>query len=154
CVTRILASGLYPRVGFIVTNLARPTERIVASYNQRAMTEQWIREGKGAIKRTPNIRYQCRPPPTPCARVQPRQFHAHAGDAEDGAAMVADQPAREADQDRREGRRPRPLRDLPDGRGRRVTAHVQRHPDAYCPASRAAHSSVRDARIECDKRRR
>jgi hypothetical protein len=33
-------------------------------------------------------------------------------------AVVADQPAREADQDRRQGRQPRPLRDLPDGRGR------------------------------------
>ena len=43
---------LYPRVGFIMTNLARPTQRIVAFYNQRAMTEQWIRESKGAIKRT------------------------------------------------------------------------------------------------------
>jgi hypothetical protein len=26
---------LYPRVGFIVTNLARPAERAVAFYNQR-----------------------------------------------------------------------------------------------------------------------
>src|SRR6516225_7304544 len=26
---------LYPRVGFIVTNLARPAERVVAFYNQR-----------------------------------------------------------------------------------------------------------------------
>ena len=33
-----------------------------------------------------------------------------AGDAEDGAAVVADQPAREAHQDRREGRQPRALR--------------------------------------------
>jgi hypothetical protein len=43
---------LYPRVGFIVTNLARPTERVVAFYNQRSTAEQWIREGKGAIKWT------------------------------------------------------------------------------------------------------
>ena len=41
---------LYPCVGLIVTNLARPAERVVASYNQRGMAEQWIREGKGAIK--------------------------------------------------------------------------------------------------------
>jgi hypothetical protein len=27
--------GLYPRVGFIVTNLAQPAERVVAFYNQR-----------------------------------------------------------------------------------------------------------------------
>jgi hypothetical protein len=43
---------LYPRVGFIVTNLARPAERIVAFYNQRGTAEQWIKEGKGAIKWT------------------------------------------------------------------------------------------------------
>jgi hypothetical protein len=39
---------LYPRVGFIVTNLARPAERVVAFYNQRGTAEQWIKEGKGA----------------------------------------------------------------------------------------------------------
>src|SRR5919106_673942 len=36
---------LYPRVGFIVTNLCRP-ERVVAFYNGRGTAEQWIREGK------------------------------------------------------------------------------------------------------------
>src|SRR6266851_5213564 len=48
---------LYPRVGFIVTNLARPAERIVAFYNRRGTCEQWIKEGKGAIKWT---RLSCR----------------------------------------------------------------------------------------------
>ena len=43
---------LYPRVGFIVTNLSRPTERVVAFYNQRGTAEQWIKEGKNAIKWT------------------------------------------------------------------------------------------------------
>jgi hypothetical protein len=43
---------LYPRVGFIVTNLARAAERVVAFYNQRGTAEQWIKEGKGAIKWT------------------------------------------------------------------------------------------------------
>ena len=31
---------LYPRVGFIVTNLSRPAERVVAFYNQRGTCEQ------------------------------------------------------------------------------------------------------------------
>jgi hypothetical protein len=48
---------LYPRVGFIVTNLARPAERVVAFYNHRGAAEQWIKEGKGAIKWT---RLSCR----------------------------------------------------------------------------------------------
>jgi hypothetical protein len=48
---------LYPRVGFIVTNLARSAARIVAFYNNRGTCEQWIKEGKGAIKWT---RLSCR----------------------------------------------------------------------------------------------
>jgi len=48
---------LYPRVGFIVTNMTRRTERVVAFYNQRGTCEQWIKEGKGAIKWT---RLSCR----------------------------------------------------------------------------------------------
>jgi hypothetical protein len=48
---------LYPRVGFIITNLARPAERVVAFYNQRGTAEQWIKEGKNAIKWT---RLSCR----------------------------------------------------------------------------------------------
>ena len=41
-----------PRVGFIVTNLSRPAERVVAFYNQRGKAEQYIKEGKNAIKWT------------------------------------------------------------------------------------------------------
>jgi hypothetical protein len=48
---------LYPRVGFIVTNLRRPAERVVAFYNQRGTAEQWIKEGKNAVKWT---RLSCR----------------------------------------------------------------------------------------------
>ena len=48
---------LCPRVGFIVTNLARPAERVVAFYNHRGTCEQYIKEGKGAIKWT---RLSCR----------------------------------------------------------------------------------------------
>jgi hypothetical protein len=43
---------LYPRVGFIVTNMTRPAERVVAFYNMRGTCEQWVKEGKGAIKWT------------------------------------------------------------------------------------------------------
>ena len=43
---------LYPRVGFIVTNLSRPSEREVCFYNQRGTCEQWIKEGKNAVKWT------------------------------------------------------------------------------------------------------
>ncbi len=43
---------LYPRVGFIVTNLSRPAQRVVGFYNQRGTCEQWIKEGKYAMKWT------------------------------------------------------------------------------------------------------
>jgi Transposase DDE domain group 1 len=61
---------LYPRVGFIVINLARPAERVVAFYNQRGTAEQWIKEGKGAIKWT---RLSCR---TFAANAVRLQLHA------------------------------------------------------------------------------
>jgi hypothetical protein len=51
------AGELYPRVGFIVTNMSRPDKRVVAFYNKRGTAEQWIKEGKGAIKWT---RLSCR----------------------------------------------------------------------------------------------
>jgi len=56
---------LIPRVGFIVTNLSRPAERVVAFYNKRGTWEQWIKEGKGAIKWT-RVVIAARSPPTPC----------------------------------------------------------------------------------------
>ena len=64
---------LYPRVGFIVTTMSRPAERVVAFYNKRGTCEQWIKEGKGAIKWT---RLSCR---TFAANAVRLQLHALAG---------------------------------------------------------------------------
>jgi DDE family transposase len=61
---------LYPRVGFIVTNMSRPAERVVAFYSKRGTAEQWIKEGKGAIKWT---RLSCR---TFAANAVRLQLHA------------------------------------------------------------------------------
>ena len=61
---------LYPRVGFIVTNLTRPAKRVVAFYNMRGTAEQYIKEGKGAIKWT---RLSCR---TFAANAVRLQLHA------------------------------------------------------------------------------
>jgi hypothetical protein len=58
---------LYPRVGFLVTNLCRPSERVVAFYNQRGTAEQWIREGKNAIRWT---RLSCRSMKANAVRLQ------------------------------------------------------------------------------------
>ncbi len=43
---------LYLHVGFIITNLTRPPKRVVAFYNHRGTAEQYIKEGKYAIKWT------------------------------------------------------------------------------------------------------
>ena len=41
---------LFPRVGFIVTNLETPSRAVVRFYNKRGTAEQWIKEGKQAVK--------------------------------------------------------------------------------------------------------
>jgi hypothetical protein len=61
---------LYPRVGFLVTNLSRPPERVVVFYNQRGTSEQWIKEGKNAVRWT---RLSCRSMAANAVRLQ---FHA------------------------------------------------------------------------------
>ena len=43
---------LFPRIGFIVTNLSYPPKRIVHFYNGRGTAEQWIKEGKYALNWT------------------------------------------------------------------------------------------------------
>jgi hypothetical protein len=58
---------LYPRVGFLVTNLTRPAPRVVAFYNQRGTAEQWIKEGKNATKWT---RLSCRTMKANAVRLQ------------------------------------------------------------------------------------
>jgi len=39
---------LFPRVGFIVTNMSLPSRSVVRFYNKRGTAEQWIKEGKQA----------------------------------------------------------------------------------------------------------
>lgn len=43
---------LFPRVGFIVTNLETDSRAVVRFYSQRGTAEQWIKEGKQAVKMT------------------------------------------------------------------------------------------------------
>ena len=43
---------LYPRLGFIVTNLRRRAGQVVKFYNGRGTAEQWIKEGKNAVRWT------------------------------------------------------------------------------------------------------
>ena len=43
---------LFPRVGFIVTNLGTSSRAAVRFYNKRGTAEQWIKEGKQAVAMT------------------------------------------------------------------------------------------------------
>jgi hypothetical protein len=58
CARRVVAKiewhpgQLIPTIGFIVTNLNRPAQQVVAFYNQRGKAEQYIKEGKHAINWT------------------------------------------------------------------------------------------------------
>jgi len=40
---------LFPRVGFVVTNLRAKPQAVVEFYNRRGTAEQWIKEGKYAL---------------------------------------------------------------------------------------------------------
>jgi hypothetical protein len=46
------AGELFPRVGFVVTNLKWHAKKVVHFYNRRGTTAQWIKEGKNAVKWT------------------------------------------------------------------------------------------------------
>jgi hypothetical protein len=65
-------------------NLARPAERVVAFYNHlRAVHQKG--QGSDQVDKAvmPFLRRQRRPPSAPCARLQSRQLHPHAGNAQD-----------------------------------------------------------------------
>ena len=59
---------------------------------------------------------------------------------------VADQLAREANQDRRQDHKPRPLCHFPNGRNRGATVDVRRHPVADRPAAGTTCASMREQR--------
>src|SRR5215813_1253503 len=52
-----------------------------------------------------DVRRQRGEAPASCARLQPRQFPAHADDTRADQGLVADEPEGKADQDRRQGNR-------------------------------------------------
>jgi hypothetical protein len=61
------AGELFPRVGFVVTNLKWHAKKVVHFYNRRGTAEQWIKEGKNAVKWT---KLSCRRFKDNAARLQ------------------------------------------------------------------------------------
>ena len=115
------ADELFPRVGFIVTNMTNRSRKVVHFYNQRGTAEQWIKEGKYAVKWTRlscrNFRDNQARLPAVRAGIQPRQLPASAGASEAREALVADHAAREAHQDRSQGGQACQVCDVSAGRG-------------------------------------
>jgi hypothetical protein len=44
------AGELFPRVGFLVTNVKWPTKRVVRFYNRRGTAEQWIKDNEARLQ--------------------------------------------------------------------------------------------------------
>jgi len=95
------------------------------------------------------LRRQLRPASAPCAGLQSWQLHADAGSARGGQALVADEPAGEARQDRGQGRAPWPLRHLPDGRGRGTEGPVRGNLAADRRTATKTGSSVATGTVGC-----
>ena len=86
---------LFPRVGFIVTNLETDSRAVVRFYNKRGTAEQWIKEGKQAVKMTrpelPSVSVERGAPMAEPDRLQLGKPVAAAGATEEDQQLVADE---------------------------------------------------------------
>ena len=111
---------LFPRVGFIVTNMTAGPEGAVRFYNGRGTAEQWIKEGKYALNWTrlsPSVRGQPGASVSVRPSVQPRELPSPAVSAQGRQALVAAERAGQADQDGRSSGAARASTDLSVVRG-------------------------------------
>ena len=94
---------LFPRVGFVVTNLNLPPAGVTHYYNGRGTAEQWIKEGKYALNWTRLSCHQVRGQPGASVSVhsgvQPWELPSPAVSAQGRQALVAAERAGQADQD-------------------------------------------------------
>ena len=140
---------LYPRVGFIVTNLKRPAERVVKFYNGRGTAEQWIRWGKAAPRWT---RLSCRAFRANAVRLQLFALAYNLANflrtlaLPDAVAQWSLSTLRAklvkacpcGGGDRRPDRAPRPLHGLPAGRGGGAAGAVSHDLASDRPLARTA----------------
>jgi len=143
---------LCPRVGFIVTNLARGADRVVVFYNQRGTAEQYIKEGKNAVKWT---RLSCRTmrgnavaAPASCVCPQPCQLPGHSRASARGAALVADNYPRQTREDWREAGQRCPICRLPDGRGSGAPRPVPPYPCQHRGSAMSSNGAMLTASSE------
>jgi hypothetical protein len=151
--SRIPAAVIFDMDGLLFTASGPTSITVLAGAADRSRSRMRGRHFR-FICRCCRAARQRRPPPAPRVGLKSRQLHADAGDAEDRGAVVVDQPAREADQDRRQGRQPRSLRHVPDGRGRGAAAEVCRNPVADRSVTSAARAGMTGDRDRYYRRRR
>ena len=96
---------LFPRVGFIVTNMVLPSRSVVRFYNKRGTAEQWIKEGKAGHPLdavvVPSFPSERSAPATECPGLQPGQPLAQTRPAAAGQALVAHESPAAAGENRR-----------------------------------------------------
>ena len=112
---------LFPRVGFIVTNMSAGPEGVVHFYNGRGTAEQWIKEGKYALNWTRLSCHRYRGQSSASVSVhpglQPGELPAPVMPAQRGQALVAEERPGQADQDGRSAGAPLQVVDLSVVRG-------------------------------------
>ena len=144
-------ANLYPRVGFIVTNMTHPPERVTLFYNQRGTAEQHIKEGKNALVWTrpvlPPLRRERGAAATACPGLQPRQLPAHPDLARGSQPLVDDHLAGPTGQDRRQDRQARAIDHASDGRGHGLARVVPAYPRRHCGAASAAAGAMLSAAV-------
>jgi hypothetical protein len=130
---------LFHRVGFIVTNLGTDSRAVVRFYNKRGTAEQWIKEGKQAVKMT---RLSCHHFRSNEVRLwlsvlayNPGEPVAAAGAAEENRELVADELAAAAGENRRSIGQARTVLLVAPGREPSDAAAVWGHAAKDCGAS-------------------
>lgn len=122
---------LFPRVGFIVTNMTLPSRSVVRFYNKRGTDEQWIKEGKQATHWTlavvSSVSGERSAAATERAGLQPGQPLAPSQPAAADQELVADESAAPAREDGRTARQACTLLLVALGRGTSAPAAVRRH---------------------------
>ena len=122
---------LFPRAGFIVTNMSLPSRSVVRFYNKRGTAEQWIkgRQTGHALDKAvvPSVPGERGTATTERAGLQPGQLVAAARTAEQDQELVADELATQVDEDRRSAGQARAVLLAAAGRRAFEPQAVRRH---------------------------
>jgi hypothetical protein len=133
---------LFPRLGFIVTNLPMEPDEVTRFYNRRGTAEQHIKEGKVRLPLDAAVMQavprQRGPAAAARAGLQPGNISALHRTARGDGRLVTDEPSAQADQDRGPRRAPRPRHHVSTCRGRGDRPDGACHPRRDPPPSSAS----------------